>query len=386
MSAVLAEDVDLYHNIRWARYKARVFSALYTINESHPGKVRFHQIADTDRHRVALSGVEIGDHRYPHELIFAGPYESIPKLRLFFTLVCRVARSNARLILIPSFDRPEYWGMLAAAMVTGKRRAVFCDSTLLDRPQVPLKGLLKRVFFHFCDGFFCYGERARDFLLHYGANPKKIYQRFQAAALPDSYTPEDAAADRLISFNPESVRFLYVGRLSKEKSLHVLLRAFAKVATTHEGARLILVGGGPEREALEALTRTLDIGSSVEFAGPKDLEALVQEYARATCLVLPSETEPWGLVVNEALHYCCPVVVSRNCGCVPELVLDDITGYSFRTGDVEDLAEKLTKSVQSFKDTTEVSRRCLGVVGRFVPPVSAQQIIDGCAAILNKSY
>ena len=64
------------------------------------------------------------------------------------------------------------------------------------------------------------------------------------------------------------------------------------------------------------------------------MEEIGRLFERGAALVLPSHSEPWGLVVNESLSYGCPVVVSDICGCVPDLVLDGVTGYSFPVGDV----------------------------------------------------
>ena len=94
----------------------------------------------------------------------------------------------------------------------------------------------------------------------------------------------------------------------------------------------MLVGAGPQQGLLMAHAKALGLGSTVEFTGAMDMEGLAEQYARALCLVLPSTSEPWGLVVNEALHHGCPVLVSESCGCRPELVLDGVTGFAYAAG------------------------------------------------------
>jgi len=180
--------IDIYHNICWSRYKARVLSALHRLANGGADEVCFFQIADTDGERVSLSGVELDYHQYPHELLFPEAYDKLPAWRVVSTLFSRVFRSDADMILIPGFDRPEHWAMLLAAVLTGKKRGTFCDSTPHDRSQSALKGVFKRIFFSRCQGVFCYGQRAREYLLHYGVPAARIHQRYQAAALPDGYT------------------------------------------------------------------------------------------------------------------------------------------------------------------------------------------------------
>ena len=274
--------------------------------------------------------------------------------------------------------------MLLAAVLRRKKRATFCDSTLLDRPQSKVKGLLKRFFFSACQGVFCYGQRARQYLLHYGVPESRIHLRCQAAALPADYSPAKALEGRLQCSPPtQAPRFVYVGRLSPEKGLDALIAAFAGFRLASPQARLVIIGGGPLRQSLEQQALDLGLGDAVEFAGSMGQEALAEQYLKATCLVLPSRSEPWGLVVNEALHYGCPVVVSDNCGCVPELVINGITGYRFETNNPDDLKDKLTRVVNELSDFKIGAANCLSHISQYTPKAAALQMLDGCKKILS---
>lgn len=375
--------IAIYHNILWSKYKGTVFSKLSELASQMKLSITFFQIAETDTDRASLSGVDTSYHTYPFELLFKGAYGAIPNYRLVSKLFSSVWQSDAALILLPGYHQPEYWAMLLATVLKGKKRAVFCDSTIYDQPQSFLKGLLKRLFFSFCDGFFSYGERGRSYLIHYGAPPHKIFQRCQAAALPHGYSTDQALQQRL-ALAPSAVapRFLYVGRLSLEKSLDVLLKAFVQVHQALPAANLVLVGSGPQQQALVNLTRSLGLDDVVVFAGSMDTAALAIEYARASCLVLPSFSEPWGLVVNEALSYGCPVVVSHRCGCVPELVEDKPTGFVFEAGNVRDLANKLVAVPTTFANMELTARSCLDLISTFSPRAAAEAILKGCQQIL----
>ena len=100
-------------------------------------------------------------------------------------------------------------------------------------------------------------------------------------------------------------------------------------------------------------------------------------------MVLPSMSEPWGLVVNEALSHGCPSVVSESCGCVPELVIDGISGYAFPAGDVPAMQRTMLKSIEAFADTAGAAKRCMDVIQRFDPPSAAANIARGCAMMLS---
>jgi glycosyltransferase involved in cell wall biosynthesis len=119
-----------------------------------------------------------------------------------------------------------------------------------------------------------------------------------------------------------SGRFLYVGRLSPEKNLAILLRVFAlpEMAKLH----LTLAGSGPEREALQSMS-----SSNVSFIGHVPNENIQDVYTSHDVFILPSTSEPWGLVVEEALYYGLPVLASSNVGSVEDLVLAHCAGLSF---------------------------------------------------------
>ncbi len=101
-------------------------------------------------------------------------------------------------------------------------------------------------------------------------------------------------------------------------------------------------------------------------------------------MVLPSHSEPWGLVVNEALAHGCPTVVSENCGCVPELVLEGETGFAVPARSVDALQAGMTRALAAFADTQATAERCLTVIRRFDPANAASNIARGCAAMLSE--
>ena len=212
-----------------------------------------------------------------------------------------------------------------------------------------------------------------------GVPLERLVTGCQAAALPHSYDPTTAVLRRVaLAPPPEAPRFLYVGRLSSEKGLEVLLRAFARVLVSAQAACLVLAGGGPQRIELELLTEALGLAASTKFVGPRDAVELGDEYLRATCLVLPSIREPWGLVVNEALAYGCPVVVSNRCGCVPELVSEGVTGFAFRAGSETDLEKNLLRAIDAFADAEQSARNCLQLIAGYSPSAAAKSIMSGC--------
>jgi glycosyltransferase involved in cell wall biosynthesis len=367
-------NIAIFHNSMWPRYKGAVFSAVHELSRGTATRVSFTQIAEIGQSRPSMGGVDLSFHRYPYELIFAGEYAHTPTLTRLRALVSRAWSTPADVVLLPGYHCLEYWAMLAVLVLRRKTRGVFCDSTAFDRPPSLVKS-------------FAYGARSRDYLMRHGVPAHKIYTGCQAAALAHDYREEAALAARLRAAPgpQEPPRFLFVGRLAPEKGLDTLMDAMVQVCAVHPGATLTLVGGGALREALQRAAAQRHLTEPVRFLGGMDLAGLAEQYARATALVLPSLSEPWGLVVNEALSYGCPVIVSRICGCVPELVEGSDTGLVFEPGDANDLAAQLLKAPGAFADTAAVAHSSLRRMRQYTPARVAENILKGCDTMLART-
>ncbi len=138
--------------------------------------------------------------------------------------------------------------------------------------------------------------------------------------------------------------FTAVARLSSEKNLAMLLQAFAPVAACSPEATLVLVGDGPEREALQAQAEQLGLGGGrqLHFLGARDDMAVI--YAMTDCLVLPSLSEGMPLVVLEAMACEVPVLASA-VGDIPRLLAGSEHGRLVPAGNVMALQAALEEAL-----------------------------------------
>jgi glycosyltransferase involved in cell wall biosynthesis len=149
----------------------------------------------------------------------------------------------------------------------------------------------------------------------------------------DKFHPRHYDADMrhaLSDGHSDAPLLLYVGRLSKEKRLQDLRPVLDQVP----GARLAIVGDGPERAALEAVFA----GTPARFMGYLTGSDLSRAYASSDLFVFPSEMEAFGLVVVEAMAAGLPVVAAR-VGGVMDTVQERVTGCTFDPGDVAALID-----------------------------------------------
>ncbi len=129
---------------------------------------------------------------------------------------------------------------------------------------------------------------------------------------------------------------LFCAKLQPWKRPFDLLRAFARAAVP--GAYLVFAGDGPLKSALEEEAARLGLSSCVRFLGFVNQSALPAVYCAADLLVLPSEYEPFAVVVNEAMLCGCPAAVSDRVGARYDLVRPGENGFVFRCGEIEELA------------------------------------------------
>ncbi len=380
--------VAIYHNILWSRYKGVVFSHVHSVSRTKGIAASFIQIAETEDMRLALGGVDMSYHEYPFRLLFRGAYTHAPLFRRITALAKDLYRNPCDLVVMPGYNRSEYWAMLLMCILLRRKRVVFCDSTQLDRDdRTWLKETAKRLFFSWCNGVFCYGIRSKEYLMGYGVPASKIVYRCQAAALPKNYDASTVARAYRENWHADgkASRFLYVGRLSEEKGLYDLLSAFKMLLESEPDARLDLIGAGPLTEQLTARVVQMRLEHRVSFLGVKPMEEISAQLMSSTALVLPSHSEPWGLVINESLSYGCPVVVSSACGCVPDLVVEGVTGYSFDVGDVNALLSALHAVGKMSAERPKVARQCLELIAHFTPERAAAQILDGCVGFIENA-
>jgi len=156
------------------------------------------------------------------------------------------------------------------------------------------------------DAMLAYSQRGADEYAALGFPREKIFVAHNSVAMP----PSSPLSERRSTFDVRPI-ILFVGRLQARKRLDFLLRACAEI----KNVRLVIIGDGPEREALETLAK--EIYPSAEFIGAKHGAELKPYFAEADLFVLPGTG---GLAVQEAMSYGLPVIVAQGDGTQDDLV------------------------------------------------------------------
>ncbi|MDP1841705.1 MAG: glycosyltransferase family 4 protein [Reyranella sp.] len=288
--------------------------------------------------------------------------------------------------VVPGWALRTYWQAIEACRRAGVPVFARGDSQLVGprsgavrlAKAIAFRGVLRRF-----DGFLYVGQRNRDYLLHYGAPPQRLFfsphcvdnDAFRAAS-------EAAGRDRLKRDPASARRVLFVGKLIERKRPFDLLQAAARLAADGRPVDLAFAGSGEQQDALAAAAASS--GVRAHFHGFVNQSELPAIYAAADVIVLPSDgRETWGLVVNEAMACGVPAVVSDAVGCGPDLIETGLTGAVFPLGNVAALADGIGK-VLAF-DPVRTRQALAKRMETYSPAQAAQGIAGAASALTSRS-
>lgn len=191
------------------------------------------------------------------------------------------------------------------------------------------RGILKRLYlsriFLRCAGYLCVGSDNREYYRIHGVADAQLHHMPYAVDNEAFARSDEDLQNRLrleLGLEPDRLVVLFAGKLLRRKNPVLLLEAMQRI--NHEAAGcpyLLFVGDGEEAGRLRKLAHGLDW---VKFLGFQNQGALPSIYALSDVFVLPSQREPWGLAVNEAMAAGTAVISTDECGCSADLVDDSV--------------------------------------------------------------
>ncbi len=245
-------------------------------------------------------------------------------------------------------------GMLAAKAL-GIPVLLRAESRVMERDRNNPTKTAKRLFFsvlmRFVNGVLSIGtlnaahwreylgEEFPQSLMPYAVDNAYFQQR--------SHEAQGGHAELLAELKLDSSRpvILFASKLQKRKRCEDLVEAYRRLAPApgiDPHPYLVIVGDGEERAVLERQASESGL-SSIRFCGFRNQLELPRFFEIATVFVLPSQHEPWGLIVNEVMNAGRAVIVSDDVGCAPDLIRDGIEGCIFPAGNVEALTNALRR-------------------------------------------
>lgn len=255
-------------------------------------------------------------------------------------------RASPDFIVCGGYNYFASWQSMTWARRNRVPFGLWAESTSRDfRGGHALIEFLKIKFLRYCDAFVVPGKSSVQYLRHYGVPAEMIFTAPNAVdtqffAERAAVICKDAAAYREALCLPTRF-FLFVGRLVPEKGIFDLLDAYGGLAPElRKEIGLVFVGDGPARAALLQRAAKISPGS-IQVKGFAQRELLPTFYALADVFVFPTHTDPWGLVVNEAMACGLPVISSDAAGCVADLIESGWNGRIVSAHDVGQLTSAM---------------------------------------------
>ncbi|MBZ5534092.1 MAG: glycosyltransferase family 4 protein [Acidobacteriia bacterium] len=298
-------------------------------------------------------------------------------------IVSKIRKGKFDALLVHGWATCTIWAAIMAALVLKVPILMRGDSNPL-RPVPLWKRAMKKAvlvpLFKCIRGFLAIGTHNANFYKGFGAPENKIFlvpfavnNAFFFAAAERLRGSREAVRQR-IGVPPGLPVILFCGKLSDVKRPLDLLTAFAPL---QQEASLVFVGDGPLKAPLQEHVAKKDV-RNVHFAGFKNQSELPEFYAAADIFVLPSEFEPWGLTVNEAMCFGLPVIASDRVGAGGDLVKDRENGFIFPYGDVQQLASLLATLVRDTALRKQMADRSRAIIEHW----SYDQDVEALAACL----
>ncbi|HZC46631.1 MAG TPA: glycosyltransferase family 4 protein [Candidatus Acidoferrum sp.] len=241
------------------------------------------------------------------------------------------------------------------------------DALKLGVKRIAIPALLRTI-----DAMLAIGRLNREYYLHYGVEANRIFpmpyavdnEFFRTAAQRARPSRESLRVE--LGLKPGRAVILFASKMQPHKRAIDLLEAYARLSpdgATEPAPYLVFAGDGEERANLERRARSLK-WDSIRFIGFRNQSELPALYDLCDVFVLPSEHEPWGLVVNEAMNAGKPVIVSDRVGAGADLVEDGINGFVHPARDVPALADRLRQLIEDPERRASMGARALGTVAR----------------------
>jgi glycosyltransferase involved in cell wall biosynthesis len=244
---------------------------------------------------------------------------------------------------------------MLAAKALGLPVITRVESWLGDRNRSGARLAMKQAFFRvlrgLTDAVLAVGTHNAEYWKHYMGEHFPIF--LMPYAVNNSYFSDrtaNASAGRVelqreLGLDAERPVLLFASKLQERKHCDHLLEAYVQLRhETSLAPQLVIVGDGEMRSSLETRARESGVDSIV-FAGFRNQGELPRFFDLSTVFILPSGSEPWGLIVNEAMASGLPVIVTDEVGSAIDLVRQGENGYVYPMGNIAALKDAIAATL-----------------------------------------
>ena len=273
---------------------------------------------------------ELNKNKFDYIFLNKEDIEKRSKLKCFLKLISALKGIKYKKIIHEGWYIPEY---VLHSFITPKfKNATMCESAIYESNISGLRGFIKRAIINRCST-----------ALPSGVAHKAIFDAMKfngdihiTGGVGIFHKPE-----RVVEKDNETdkKKYLYVGRLIPCKNLEFLIERF-----NENGKPLTIVGKGELETKLKAMAK-----ENISFAGFVENSKLPEVYKAHDVFILPSRTETWGLVIEEAIYWGLPVITSDRVGCSNEMVIAPKTGIIFELDNIDSVNNAINNIESNYK-------------------------------------
>jgi len=244
--------------------------------------------------------------RFEYKVLYDGDLEDRNIITNIIKLKKTLKECQYQRILVGGWNLKEFWYIVFTNHKS--KNCLALESTINESKIDSIRGIIKKMFLKRISLVFASGSLHRELLYKLCYKGKILITKGVGIINKPSLNYIKREYKK---------RFLYIGRLSKEKNVELLVDVFNAL----DDYTLTIIGTGPLELSLKSKAK-----ENIIFKGQIGNQELKQYYDRNNILVLTSISETWGLVVEEALYFGIPVIVSNKCG-ICEIIKEDVNGY-----------------------------------------------------------
>lgn len=301
-------------------------------------------------------------------------------------------------VWIRSYVRQGDWAVLSAAKKMDVPVLFRGESHLRSHSRSIAKRFFKSAvlppLFNTIDAFLAIGTLNREYYKHYGVEGDKMFSvpycvdndYFRTYIKQAKMHRSEHRANLSIPNGAPVVLFL--SKLTPRKRPRDLIEAFKQVlrqGVPRPRPRLVFVGDGPLREELLASVPN-ELEGLVHLVGYKNQKEICKFYDMADIFVLPSEHEPWGLVVNEAMNAELPVIATKDVGSAHDLIIHGENGFRYDVSDVSTLAKHIKYLINNPKVRRKMGIRSIDRIQDWDFSRAADGVVEAVDAVSHLKW
>ncbi|NCJ07643.1 glycosyltransferase [Synechococcales cyanobacterium C] len=320
---------------------------------------------------------------YKRYILSANPSEEQLLFVLYKNIFITLNRVQPDVVVICGYGLRGMLIALLWSLYKKKFTILLSETKENDSSRYFIKEIFKKLIVSKFDSALVGGEVHKRYLIELGMKPESIFLGYDVVG-NDSFNPCQKKDYNSPYSDPY---FLVVSRFVSKKNLPFLIDSYATYFKNFIGTpwHLCICGDGEIRPWLEKEISNFNLENFVHLPGFLQLDELIPYYLHAKCFIHASTCEQWGLVVNEAMASGLPVLVSDQCGCYEDLVLEGVNGFGFDPQNQTQLTMLMQKVSSGEVDLYQMGQASLQHIKKYSPDYFANGLMQAINYAVNIS-